>query len=567
MKEATVKKILTLLAGFAVLFSSASYVYAEGTPGEQFVIQGPADGLPSAGVVIEDSQFIKNHFATLQAFTSANSLRNEKPTAIINCTSYPSSTCTPDMFYNYKAFIGNCASASDHNCVLEVNGVGPDGASHKAEFVEDFPGKTEYSFVGDPQANLPNSSSSFIVRIPSLPHSHGDLYLVTVNLDGSKEFGSDQKFQINDFRAGIFAVSFIDGQYSIPHPNSDLAFVNGVGGISNTRIPFDNNKRAPASCAQSTSTRCALAWPLPTDVSFTVKLKLQTKITGWIHGRLTDVSAQISSAADGDQLISVTGKPVVVPTVFQWFHLDALPKSVSDFYGSTSNLMGSGTGFAGDNFGKTTSMLKDYISYTKQSFPEAIAWYSAIGDKANSTSTAWSFRTIESGNLPNQCNANIGQLTGIVTTNSNMFVAMPPDFNRVDQSLDYKVSSPHFLPDGSVFKGTYNLVMRSDYARCLYGFTSAPISASVSILSADGTSQVATTVLGERDGWLYLSANNFTFSSPTVKVKLTQEPSSKADSSKSSPSALNTITCVKGKTLKKVTAVNPKCPAGYKKKA
>ena len=27
-----------------------------------------------------------------------------------------------------------------------------------------------------------------------------------------------------------------------------------------------------------------------------------------------------------------------------------------------------------------------------------------------------------------------------------------------------------------------------------------------------------------------------------------------------------TITCVKGKTTKKVTAVNPKCPAGYKKK-
>jgi hypothetical protein len=28
-----------------------------------------------------------------------------------------------------------------------------------------------------------------------------------------------------------------------------------------------------------------------------------------------------------------------------------------------------------------------------------------------------------------------------------------------------------------------------------------------------------------------------------------------------------TITCIKGKTTKKVTAVNPKCPSGYKKKA
>jgi len=27
-----------------------------------------------------------------------------------------------------------------------------------------------------------------------------------------------------------------------------------------------------------------------------------------------------------------------------------------------------------------------------------------------------------------------------------------------------------------------------------------------------------------------------------------------------------TITCIKGKVSKKVTAVSPKCPAGYKKK-
>ena len=44
---------------------------------------------------------------------------------------------------------------------------------------------------------------------------------------------------------------------------------------------------------------------------------------------------------------------------------------------------------------------------------------------------------------------------------------------------------------------------------------------------------------------------------PTVKVSLpTQAPVAKK----------TTITCIKGKTVKKVTAVNPKCPSGYKKK-
>jgi hypothetical protein len=76
----------------------------------------------------------------------------------------------------------------------------------------------------------------------------------------------------------------------------------------------------------------------------------------------------------------------------------------------------------------------------------------------------------------------------------------------------------------------------------------------------------------EKDGFLNLAAYNFTFSSPTVRVKLTQEavapsPSPSASASAAPAAAKKTsITCVKGKTTKKVTAVNPKCPIGYKKK-
>jgi hypothetical protein len=40
---------------------------------------------------------------------------------------------------------------------------------------------------------------------------------------------------------------------------------------------------------------------------------------------------------------------------------------------------------------------------------------------------------------------------------------------------------------------------------------------------------------------------------------VTQQPAGANQASKKV-----TITCVKGKTIKKVTAVTPKCPAGYK---
>jgi hypothetical protein len=90
----------------------------------------------------------------------------------------------------------------------------------------------------------------------------------------------------------------------------------------------------------------------------------------------------------------------------------------------------------------------------------------------------------------------------------------------------------------------------------------------VSIISSNGTAQVATTTVNEKDGWLYLSANGFNYSAPTVRVKLTQEAEAPVATPSAKPAAAKktTITCIKGKTSKKVTAVKPVCPVGYKKK-
>ena len=52
-----------------------------------------------------------------------------------------------------------------------------------------------------------------------------------------------------------------------------------------------------------------------------------------------------------------------------------------------------------------------------------------------------------------------------------------------------------------------------------------------------------------------------------VEAKAAAEQIAKQDAEAKSPALKKkTITCVKGKTNKKITAVNPKCPAGFKKK-
>ena len=87
------------------------------------------------------------------------------------------------------------------------------------------------------------------------------------------------------------------------------------------------------------------------------------------------------------------------------------------------------------------------------------------------------------------------------------------------------------------------------------------------------------------DGYFEVNLENFHYSSPTIQIKLSQQESpveiQKSDSQKlelatdvKSQKPINqaknriakTVTCTKGKTTKKVTGINPKCPAGYKKK-
>ena len=90
--------------------------------------------------------------------------------------------------------------------------------------------------------------------------------------------------------------------------------------------------------------------------------------------------------------------------------------------------------------------------------------------------------------------------------------------------LSYKVGGLHYLAGGKdLALGTYDLVMRSDTARCLYGFSKAPLSATVSVTGGAGEKNVATTVVSEKNGWLKMAAYGFTFSKKTIKVKITKK--------------------------------------------
>jgi hypothetical protein len=215
---------------------------------------------------------------------------------------------------------------------------------------------------------------------------------------------------------------------------------------------------------------------------------------------------------------------------------------------------------------------------SKEGMEQLKLWIPYIEDKATALLSYWTVRTLTPAEMEgsSKCFQDSSGVTGIVTTNATQYSAGPPAFSKSDGTLNYVVAAPHYGTKGEDFKGSYDLVMRSDVARCVYGFSKAPINATISITSADGTPQVATTLIGERNGWLYLQAKNFEFSAPIIKAKLTQEvvveptptpTPTPAATKKPVVAKKTTITCVKGKTTKKVTAVKPTCPSGFKKKA
>lgn len=155
---------------------------------------------------------------------------------------------------------------------------------------------------------------------------------------------------------------------------------------------------------------------------------------------------------------------------------------------------------------------------------------------------------------------------GSVSTNASLFQPLPPVWSDVNKTLDYQVASPHLKGDGTNFYGDYELILDEGVAKCLWGSEAVTNSAraTVTILNNDGTSQVATSIFKVSQGTVIFKVSGFSYSSHHIQVKLAKSGEKIVNSSIPKPTP--TITCIKGKETKKITALKPVCPKGYKKK-
>jgi hypothetical protein len=533
----------------SLVFISIQAMPVSATDFQGFSTESDTKAITVLDIIPNGFSFISNNAVTWQG--------NETPDRTKFCDEFNTRGCNLDSSASLSitSILPVCATAIE-NCVESLQITKSDGSVVNAKFEKYFKGKT---FSGIPDLSMPGGSRPSLWIATGVPNSAGtEEYVVNTSMSWNYRAGVAS---VNTFQASVYA---IQDKFSAGYTDSGITTgpnINGkFGSYTNTgEINF------LGTCIATEAGYCAERVEFAPNTRINLKLKLSNKVTGWLQGRISSPVIDLTTIDVNYNSLSVTADVVNVPMMYAQFKKSENNAFVNDAY---DNKWYSSLGFNG------RSEWRQFAPNQQVGMDMVTALSSAAKDTAAEVRTYWNVSSLP--NISNNpCMADTSKLIGFVTTNAMSYSGSAPNWDG--SSLQYKVAGLHYLPDGKTLAtGKYDLVMRSESARCLYGFTSAPISASISIASADGEQKVATTVVNEKNGWLYLAASGFTFSAPIINIKLTQEAVKKEEVLAVTPAPVmatpkaaaktTTIKCVKSGKIKTVTALKPKCPAGYRLK-
>jgi hypothetical protein len=162
-----------------------------------------------------------------------------------------------------------------------------------------------------------------------------------------------------------------------------------------------------------------------------------------------------------------------------------------------------------------------------------------------------------------------------------------PVWSSEKKSLSYRASAPRLAPDGTTINtGFYYATVSAADALALWGIKKAEDAASALVISVrtSATGSVAATkTVAVKNGQIIIQVFGFEFPDPMLDISLNPSYSAMSSSAASAtnmsaqgtvkktatpkPAAkATTISCQKGHVIKKVTAVKPTCPTGFKKR-
>lgn len=463
-----------------------------------------------------------------------------------SCSSLSDPNCSTAPRVSFGAILQACATTTSVDCVAGFGVVGADGNRIPATFERRFPAEAVNKYPADEAAGLPVGGPGGLWSIPASAGLPVSLHYVRASVVGTV---SNNKAIFEGFAASLTPVSMTtmecgqsanflrvgknectSGDFQTDRDAPGYSgFVEGSGWDQGLDCEMSGNANYAAGTAE-----CALRKPAVLDTKYYLDVRLAQSPQGWLHGRLADADVSITpiTGVTGAVALSIVGKPVRVPVIYKEVPFGDLPASLQEKYRGNGAWPG-GLGGA-SNWGMMDSNSADPTGRNRLSIPppygasgieELEAWMGYLNDTSTADRVTWSLRTLRTWerDQANSCLTDTSRVTGLVLTNATQYLAGAPAYNSTTKSLDYKVGAPHLMSNGEVFKGSYQMIVRSDVAKCIYGFSSAAVRATVEIVESEsGQASAVVTNVSEKDGWLRLSASGYTHSAPTIRAVFTE---------------------------------------------
>lgn len=388
-----------------------------------------------------------------------------------------------------------CSASSEDDCVASLSLGSSESTLEPATFLGQSPGP---GTPADTTYGLPVGST------PGLWQSN------VPDVDGSTTYLA--YLQITYFfQAGRFVPSTLSGSIVPYSVESGSQFVTPAYSV----IDLPDGEQALAwkadtsNCVWEGPGECGVSQDFSPGTVASMQVRVPKDLTGWIFGRLQNPDMSATSFDSTTNVLTISGTSVAVPGFEVTSPYPITSSSLSE-YSDTSCVGGGQVG-------------PGWVAFAGSFDCAAFDAVNDLRGLANNTATGedniWSFSSLGLPAGDSSCFSSVPEIEGMVTTNAMVYSPNAPPF--ANEQFAYLVAGMHYLPDGSLALGTYSFVIRDSIARCLYGFTDAPISASVSITdSSTGEPNVATTSVSDQGGWLSVNAEGFNFSDPVIHVHL-----------------------------------------------
>jgi hypothetical protein len=434
----------------------------------------------------------------------------------IACSSFSDSQCTK---LSHVGIVGTtilplCADASEMNC-FESPLIGiSSGSKALGQYLGNADG---FTFPADKENGISRGSTSSIFSI-----------------------------QDKDKRQRYFAVTPLIRQ---------LKARKSTGGYSEIQAPIfsldvkEISLDGRANCLFIFKQKCTSHKSLE-NFSAEITVRLEKTPPKWLAGRMAGPKVLISNFGPGKKIV-VSGSSVSIPVAE-----GLVPTSIFAKYprgvpmSSVLTAAENGSKIVIDP-GMAIMYASDVFSALNEKSVETVNFWNINGSSPLTAFCAEDLQVdcLQGGNGP--CVENSKEFVGLIATNALIFSRNPPKL--IDEEIQFLLASPHLLPNSKEATGNFSLEASSSMLRCVYGLPDLPLSAEISVVNDAGVEKVATKSFSEKNGFSYISVNNFTFSIPKIKVKL------------STAKKKASITCVKGKNKKVISGDKPVCPSGYKK--